>query len=72
MTIAIFDDQKSFFHVLMGVPAGLFIKNVGILIILAFTVYQLTETESMAAKVGDFIEFFVGMVLGGAIYYALS
>lgn len=72
MTIAFFDDQRSFLHVLMGVPAGLLIKNVGILIILAFTVYQLTEPETVEAKIGDFIEFFVGMVLGGAIYYALS
>ena len=59
----LFDDKKSVIHFLLGlITPPLFPYS--LIIPAAFTIYQLREKESIESKIGDFIEYMLGLVPG--------
>ncbi len=65
--IKVFDDWKSIIHFLYGIfvsfilflcpPAGLFLLFI-------FIIYEIGEKEPLENKIGDFIEFGLGLFIG--------
>jgi hypothetical protein len=65
MCIPVFDDIWSYDHTALGFVAAN--SDIGPLIYVVFTIYQLWEPELTEAKLGDFIEFGIGIMLGVAV-----
>jgi len=61
--VRIFDDRRSYLHLLAGLGAGagppLFTAAMTIL----FVIYQLLESRDREEILGDFIEYAIGMIL---------
>lgn len=58
----VFDDSLSYIHPVLGYAS----KSAPILGI-AFVLYQLFEKEPMANKIGDFVEFGIGLVAANIV-----
>lgn len=63
MTEVAFDDKKSLLHFLTGIATAR-LGPAGILIIIIFVIYQKREREPYLNKLGDFIEFILGILAG--------
>jgi len=67
----IFDDYKSFFHTIYGVINGILLASndyvavaLAYIMFVVFLVYQLVEKENIYNKIGDFIEYGIGLGIG--------
>lgn len=63
----VYDDKKSIIHTILGLISGYSILKFPILtviITLLFTTYEATEYENPMSTLGDFIEYFTGIILG--------
>ena len=65
--LTVWDDPASYLHTVVGLAAGLvsaerFIYSLPILV--AYSVYQLSEQEPQKNKLGDFLEFGAGHIGG--------
>ena len=67
----IFDDYKSFFHLLYGIINGVLFATgdytciaLAYLMFIVFLLYQAFEQEKCINKVGDMIEYAIGVGLG--------
>jgi len=67
----VFDSSTSFFHVVLGLLVR-FLSGVMPFLSLAITVtyitYQVLEKEDYLNKLGDFIEFIMGYMLGDILF----
>ena len=69
--LIIFDDTSSVIHAVLGLATAI-LKKIGLgiasaTIIVVYTVYQVLEREKDVNKLGDFIEFIVGYLIGEAL-----
>ncbi len=67
MPFKVYDEPKSFIHTIIGLIAGATFKSypeVTLSLVLLFVLYQLYESEPAESKVGDLIEFAVGLAIG--------
>lgn len=68
--VAVLDDWKSYIHIIYG-----FLVSIHILILIVgavvFTVYQFVEKEKKECKIGDIIEFLLGVVIGVTLFQVL-
>jgi len=62
----VFKGFKSWFHFFLGLVVHVN-YGLGLVITLAFLIYQLREKESNIEKIGDFLEFTMGFILGYCI-----
>ena len=67
----IFDDPFSYLHLLYGVITALFLPYSAIIPFI-YLAYQLWEKESLRAKIGDFLELAIGIVLGALLKIVLD
>jgi len=68
--VPVFDDWKSFIHAVLGFTAEVtkhVCPAIPITIVIAFTAYQVRERENPLKKLGDFIEFILGWLVGNAL-----
>ncbi len=63
MKIKVFDDLFSLFHFILGVVCANS-PRLSLIIVPVFSIYQLLEKEDPCSKVGDFIEFLLGFLVG--------
>ncbi len=66
----VYDDKNSLLHTLIGAVAGFSLTTypiITILITLVFTMYEATEFENPVSTIGDFTEFFIGVLFGVAL-----
>lgn len=70
MTIVLFDDWRSWGHMLYGLASVLLGVEVASAIV--FAVYQYKEREKWRYKAGDYVEFSIGLVLGGVARQLLA
>lgn len=66
MIIVIFDDYKSFFHLLIGALTPL-LGTWGLIVIAIYLIYQYFDNDKPEEKIGDIIEFLLG-VAGWGIF----
>lgn len=59
----IFDDVKSIGHLAYGFVSVLL--NIEIASAIVFSIYQYKEKEKWIYKAGDYVEFSLGLILGG-------
>ena len=59
----LFDDKKSLIHFALGVVTPFFLPW-SLLIPAAYVWYQAREKEDVGSKVGDFIEYCTGLIVG--------
>ena len=69
-TMIIFDDWKSYIHTLYAFTSVLL--NIEIASTIAFVIYQYKEKEKWRYKAGDYVEYSIGLVLGGLTRYIFS
>ena len=63
----VFDDLNSVFHFLLGLASCItmhFIPIVTLFTVSTYILYQVFEREKQLNKLGDFIEFNTGFILG--------
>ena len=63
----VFDDFKSIIHVLLGIITKLIGKSfppLALALIIVFTVYEVLEKDSPENRLGDFIEYLIGYIIG--------
>ena len=66
----VYDDIYSIIHTVLGGVSGFMLKHNPIYtlaVISLFTAYQLREREKIKSKLGDFIEFGIGFIIGSII-----
>ena len=70
--LIVFDDINSFIHLVLGFLVvalrRLGLGIVSIAIIVVYTAYQVLEKEKSLNKLGDFIEFLIGYILGESVF----
>jgi len=57
--VVVFDDKKSFFHFVLGFLTPVLPRE-GLIIALAYFLWQSWETEKLKNKKGDVLEFLTG------------
>ena len=62
MKVIIFDDLFSYFHFFLGFLTPL-LGHLGLIVIVVYLVYQYYDNDNALEKIGDLVEFFLG--LGG-------
>lgn len=71
----IYDDRNSAMHSIMGmVVAGAFrqslwLRLIGVLMMILFAIYETREPEPAVSTVGDFVEFIFGFIVGVMLFY---
>lgn len=60
--IRVFDDLKSLIHIAAGF-GGVFL-GISVPVTLVFTIYQYLEKEDLNNKLGDMVEYGIGLFLG--------
>jgi len=71
----VFDDWYSLLHVLAGALTATFLRifpPTSLVIVITFTAYQVHEKEKELSKLGDFIEFIIGYLLGACLINTLN
>ena len=63
--ISIYDDKLSILHTIVAILSV--ILNISIPATLIFIAYQYFEKEKWVEKRGDFVEWLIGLMIGGAI-----
>ena len=63
--IKIYDDKLSIIHTIVAILSV--ILNISIPATLIFIAYQYFEKEKWLEKRGDFVEWLIGLLIGGAI-----
>lgn len=63
-----FDDTKSYGHLLFGLATSATDIKTQKYLIAAFSFYQLTEISNPESTVGDFLEFLIGVGIGKIIW----
>jgi len=63
LKLKVFDDKKSLIHFALGVITP-FLFPYSLIIPAAYVWYQAREKEDIGSKVGDFIEYCVGLIAG--------
>ena len=63
--VKIYDDKLSILHTIVAILSV--ILNISIPATLIFIAYQFYEKEKWIEKRGDFVEWMVGLLIGGAI-----
>ncbi len=64
--IVAFDDPASLVHIILGIFASIF-PLIGIMITMIYLFYQYIDTEDVAEKKGDLIEYILGILIGAII-----
>ena len=65
--IVIYDDLCSYLHTLLGIISVILGLEVAIPSGLAFVIYQLRERERWVRKKGDYVEYVIGLIIGGIV-----
>jgi len=60
MIVKIFDDLKSYFHFLLGFLTP-FLGRLGLFVVVVYLIYQYFDKDSPEEKIGDLVEYFLGM-----------
>lgn len=63
--LKIYDDKLSILHTIVAILSVLL--NISIPATLIFIAYQFYEKERWIEKRGDFVEWLIGLMIGGAI-----
>ena len=63
--IRIFDDISSIAHFIFGLIAALLRLDISATIV--FVAYQVYEREKVEFKLGDYIEYALGLLIGGVL-----
>ena len=67
--IRIFDDARSVIHVVASALSVLLHVNISFTIL--FIAYEYTEPEDVGHKLGDFIEWAIGLLTGSIVKYIM-
>ena len=65
----IFDDKRSVIHVVASALSVLLHVNISLTIL--FVVYEYIEPEDVGHKLGDFIEWAIGLLAGSIVKYIM-